>query len=141
MDLLLSKTLELSQIGRVANPAENVPFDEIAKESLLRISDRIKGSSVKIIVAKNMPYVNVDRMRIVEALTNLIENSIKYIGQIKDPKIEIGYKGIAKEPVFFVHDNGMGIDPRQQSKVFELFYKVDKNSEGTGVGLTMVKRI
>ena len=141
MDLLLSETLELSQIGRVANPAENVPFDEIAKESLLRISDRIKGSSVEIIVAKNMPYVNVDRMRIVEALTNLIENSIKYIGQTKDPKIEIGYKGSAKEPVFFVHDNGMGIDPRQQSKVFELFYKVDKNSEGTGVGLTMVKRI
>jgi signal transduction histidine kinase len=35
----------------------------------------------------------------------------------------------------------MGIDPRQQSKVFELFYKVDKNSEGTGAGLTMVKRI
>jgi len=141
MDQLLSETLELSQIGRVANPAENVPFDEIAKESLLRISDRIKGSSVEIIVAKNMPYVNVDRMRIVEALTNLIENSIKYIGQTKDPKIEIGYKGSAKEPVFFVHDNGMGIDPRQQSKVFELFYKVDKNSEGTGVGLTMVKRI
>ena len=52
MDLLLSETLELSQIGRVANPAENVPFDEIAKESLLRISDRIKGSSVEIIVAK-----------------------------------------------------------------------------------------
>jgi len=43
--------------------------------------------------------------------------------------------------VFYVQDNGIGIDPGQQEKVFDLFYQVDTNSKGTGAGLAIVKRI
>ena len=46
-----------------------------------------------------------------------------------------------EETVFFVKDNGMGIDGEEHEKVFGLFYKVDRKSEGTGVGLAIVKRI
>ncbi len=141
MDLLLSETLELSQVGRVTNPLEDVPFEEMAKESILRISDKINTSGIELKISKNMPFVHVDRIRIVEALINLVENSIKYMSQTINPTIEIGYRGSCEKPIFFVRDNGMGIDPRQQSKVFELFYKINKNSEGTGVGLAIVKRI
>ncbi len=48
---------------------------------------------------------------------------------------------VPMDQLFFVSDNGMGIDPGQQEKVFELFYKVNKKSEGTGAGLAIVKRI
>jgi len=57
------------------------------------------------------------------------------------PKIEIGYRVDGEETVFFVRDNGIGIDESQHEKVFELFYQVEKSSKGTGAGLAIVKRI
>ncbi|MCH7945955.1 MAG: histidine kinase, partial [Armatimonadetes bacterium] len=57
------------------------------------------------------------------------------------PRLDIG--GLEKdgECVCFVRDNGMGIDPRYSQKVFELFDKLDRNTEGSGIGLALVKRI
>ena len=141
MDRLLRETLELSRIGRVANPPEDVPFEEIVQEALLQTSQRIKSAGMDVLVANDLPVVHVDRMRIVEAMVNFIENSIKYRGEQQHPRIDIGYRTEAKETVFFVRDNGMGIDPSQHQKVFELFYKVNNKSEGTGAGLAIVKRI
>jgi signal transduction histidine kinase len=141
MDRLLSETLELSRIGRVANPPEDVPFEEIVQEAMLQTSQRTKSIGMEVLVANNLPIVHVDRMRIVEAMVNFIENGIKYRGEQQHPRIDIGYRTEAKETVFFVRDNGMGIDPSQHQKVFELFYKVNKNSDGTGAGLAIVKRI
>ncbi len=56
-------------------------------------------------------------------------------------ELEIGYRLDGDETVFFVKDNGIGIERSQHKKVFELFYKVDKKSGGTGVGMAIVKRI
>ncbi|HNT73281.1 MAG TPA: ATP-binding protein, partial [Methanothrix sp.] len=53
----------------------------------------------------------------------------------------VGWRKDDEETVFFVRDNGIGIDPGQQEKVFELFYKADPEGEGTGAGLAIVKRI
>jgi len=141
MDRLLSETLELSRIGRVADPPEDVPFGEIVGEALLQTSQRTKSAGIDVLVANDMPVVHVDKMRIVEAMVNFIENSIKYRGEQQHPRIDIGYRTEAEKTVFFVRDNGMGIDPSQHEKVFELFYKVNKNSDGTGAGLAIVKRI
>ncbi len=141
MDRLLLETLELSRIGRVANPPEDVPFEEIVEDALGQTSEKIRSSGCKVSVAQNLPVVHVDRMRITEVLANLIENSIKYMGLQANPKIEIGQRIDGKDRIFFVRDNGIGIDPSQHDKVFGLFYKVDKKSEGTGAGLAIVKRI
>jgi len=141
MDRLLSETLELSRIGRVADPPEDVPFGEIVGEALLQTSQRTKSAGIDVLVANDLPVVHVDKMRIVEAMVNFIENSIKYRGEQQHPRIDIGYRTEAEKTVFYVRDNGMGIDPSQHEKVFELFYKVNKTSEGTGAGLAIVKRI
>ncbi|MDD1748315.1 MAG: HAMP domain-containing histidine kinase, partial [Methanothrix sp.] len=141
MDALLKETLELSRIGRVVSAAEEVPFEEIVQEALDQTATKLKSSGTEVSVAENLPVVRVDRMRLVEALVNLIENSIRYRGEQQHLKIEIGWRDGANGSAFFVSDNGMGIDPGQKEKVFELFYKVNKKSEGTGAGLAIVKRI
>jgi signal transduction histidine kinase len=96
---------------------------------------------VNVSTAKDFPSVHVDLVRIEELLENLIGNSIKYLGEQPSPKIEIGYRVVDEETVFFVKDNGIGIDPRLHTQVFDLFYKVNKSSTGTGAGLAIVKRI
>jgi len=141
MDRLLKDTLELSRIGRVANPPEVVPFPEIVQEAIDQISEKIRARDVQVTIDPNLPLVNVDRMRIVEVLTNLMENSIKYMGGQLHPEIEVGCRLDGEEKIFFVKDNGIGIDPGQHDKIFGLFYKVDKKSEGSGAGLAIVKRI
>ncbi|VVB63343.1 Methanogenesis regulatory histidine kinase FilI [uncultured archaeon] len=141
MDQLLRETLELSRIGRIANPAENVPFGEMVKEALDLTTDKLKSRLIEVSVADEWPIVQVDRTRLVEVLVNLVENSMKYMGDQAHPKIEIGQRNDGGQTVFFVRDNGVGIDPSQHQKVFGLFYRLDPKSEGTGVGLTVVKRI
>ncbi|VUT25557.1 MAG: sensory histidine kinase AtoS [Candidatus Methanolliviera sp. GoM_asphalt] len=146
MDRLLRDTLELSRIGRITNPPEDVSFKEIVNDALDQISGEMDSieKDIEITVkdsiskSKKEKIVYVDKERIVEVLTNLISNSISYMGDQPEPKIEIGYR---KDGAFFVRDNGIGIPPDQHEKVFGLFYKIDKKSEGEGTGLAIVKRI
>ena len=82
-----------------------------------------------------------DRARLVEVLQNLVDNAAKFMGDQKHPRVEIGMREQAGERVFFVRDNGIGIDPRFRERVFGLFEKLDPDSEGSGVGLALIKRI
>jgi PAS domain S-box-containing protein len=141
MDRLLRDTLQLSRIGRITNPPEEVPFGEIVAEALEQTAEQIKSSGVEISMAEDFPTVHVDRMRIVEVLVNLITNSINYRGEESTPKIEVGHRDAGEESVLFVQDNGIGIDPSQHEKVFDLFYQVNTSGRGTGAGLAIVKRI
>jgi PAS domain S-box-containing protein len=141
MARLLNDTLELSRVGRVANPSEDVPFGELVSEALEQTSEQVKSGGVEISVSEGSPAVRVDRIKIVEVLVNLIENSINYMGDDPHPGIDIGYRISKDETVFFVHDNGIGIDPELHEKVFELFCKLDRSTKGTGAGLAIVKRI
>ncbi|HWQ09306.1 MAG TPA: ATP-binding protein, partial [Holophaga sp.] len=66
---------------------------------------------------------------------------VKFMGDQARPRIEIGAEASGEEVRFYVRDNGGGIDPRYIQKVFGLFEKLDPGSEGTGIGLAIVKRI
>jgi signal transduction histidine kinase len=77
----------------------------------------------------------------VEALQNLIDNAAKFTADQPNPQIHIGEYDLNGEKIFFVKDNGIGIDPAYHEKVFGLFDKLNPRSEGTGVGLALVKRI
>jgi len=77
----------------------------------------------------------------VEVVQNLIDNAAKFMGDQAQPKVEIGVRPVAGEPTFFVRDNGMGVPPQHRERVFRLFEKLVPASEGTGVGLALVKRI
>jgi signal transduction histidine kinase len=82
-----------------------------------------------------------DRTRLVEVFQNLVDNAIKFMGDQPAPRVEIGMEKTGEGNVFFVRDNGMGIEPRYQPKVFNLFEKYDPKMKGTGIGLALVKRI
>jgi PAS domain S-box-containing protein len=141
MARLLEDTLELSRTGRVMNPPEDVPFSALVRDALVQLTEQLKWGRIDVAVAEDLPTVRVDRLRVVEVLVNLMENSIKFMGDQPRPRIEIGSRKEGDEVVFFVKDNGIGLDKSQHEKVFQLFYKVDKESKGSGAGLAIVKRI
>jgi len=140
---LLDELLILSRIGRMKNPPVNIPFAEIVHEALGMVEGRLRPRRIEVRIEPGLPIVHGDRPRLVEILQNLIDNAAKFIGERPDPCIEIGQRGFDADgkPILFVHDNGIGIDPQYHDKVFGLFNKLDMQTEGTGVGLALVKRI
>ena len=142
MDQLLKDLLELSRIGRMVNPSEEISFDDLIRETLEIVHGQLEVHGITILTQPNLPVVYGDRLRLVEVLQNLLDNAAKYMGDQPSPHIEIGQRGEENAmPVFFVRDNGIGIDPEYHERIFGLFNKLDAGSEGTGIGLALVKRI
>jgi PAS domain S-box-containing protein len=141
MGRLLDELLELSRIGRLVNPPVAVTFPDLVQEALNMVAGSIAERNVQVRVSDEAITLNGDRPRLVDIWQNLLENAVKLMGDQASPHIEIGVERRGADIVFFVCDNGMGIDSRCQSRIFNLFDKIDVKSEGTGLGLAIVKRI
>ncbi|MEP6894922.1 MAG: ATP-binding protein, partial [Chloroflexota bacterium] len=141
MQRLLNELLELSRIGRLMNPPEDIPFGEIVREALSVVTGQLEAHQVEVMVDANFPVVRGDHVRLVEVIQNLVDNATKFTGDQQKPRIEIGVKIENGRSVFFVSDNGVGVEPEYHERVFGLFNKLDVNTEGTGIGLALVKRI
>lgn len=143
MQSLLNDLLELSRIGRVINQPQLIPFREIVREVLELLDGILVENNIRVILPNELPPVFGDRARLVEAVQNLIGNAAKFMGDQLRPTIEIGTQGEDENShlIFFVRDNGIGIDPQYYEQIFGLFNRLDTTQEGTGIGLTLVKRI
>lgn len=142
MQALLNDLLELSRVGRSMNQPEDINLNELTRDTLEILHGRISQAGVSVSVAPNLPLVRGDRERLMEVMQNLVDNACKFMGDQQSPRIEIGQQGFERNmPVLYVRDNGMGIHPQFHENIFGLFNKLDVHSEGTGVGLALVKRI
>jgi PAS domain S-box-containing protein len=141
MQELLADVLELSRVGRVISLPENTPFGTIAKGAVDLLAGPLADRGVRVEIAPDLPVISVDRARIREVMANLIENGVKFMGSQQNPVIRIGVDLDGTTPVFFVQDNGIGIDPRYLERIFNLFERLDVSTLGTGIGLTIVRRI
>ncbi len=141
VEQLLSDLLELSRVGRVCNPPEEIPLQEI----VLRASELLNGplteKKVQLEIGEDLPIVYVDQTRLIEVIQNIVENAVKYMGDQPDPRIAIDAEKEDGVVRIRIQDNGIGIDPKYQSRIFGLFDKLDPETPGTGIGLALVKRI
>lgn len=141
MAIMLDELLELSRIGRVVNQLEELPFGDLAHEAVEMVAGNLAEKEVQVDIDPDLPLVHGDRIRLVELLQNLVDNAVKYMSEQAEPRVQIGAQRNGDEAICYVRDNGIGIDPAYHEKVFQLFEVLDKKSEGTGIGLALVKRI
>lgn len=141
MQQLLDELLELSRVGRLNNPPENIDLDKLAHEAVELVAGQIseRGAGVKIL--PGLPTVRGDRPRLLEVFQNLVDNATKFMGDQPEPHIEIGVRRDDGREVIYVRDNGMGIKKEYFQKVFGLFDQLDQGRGGTGIGLALVKRV
>ncbi|UFS71694.1 transporter substrate-binding domain-containing protein [Geomonas sp. RF6] len=138
---LLNDLLELSRIGRVISTPERVEMGTLVQEVIVQMAGPLQEKGVEITVQSGLPAVLCDRRRLHEVWQNLLENAIKYLGAQPHPVISLGTRRAGGREVFFVQDNGVGIDPKYHQNIFGLFNKLDARTEGSGIGLALVKRI
>jgi PAS domain S-box-containing protein len=141
MGQLLNGLLELSRVGRILNPPMRVSLTRLADEVVELLSGSIQQRAARVTVQRNLPVVQGDPQRLQQVIQNLIENALKFGRDDVPPVIEVGAKVLAGHAVFYVQDNGRGIEPRFRETIFGLFNKLEAQSEGTGIGLALVRRI
>ncbi len=143
MTELLDDLLRLSRVGRQIATVQTVAISELAREAAGLLAAEIAERGAEVEIEPDMPPVVGDRGRLVQVFQNLIHNAVKYMGAQPAPRITVGVRPAdgGGDPVFFVRDNGVGIEPADRDKVFSLFERLGGEGEGTGVGLALVKRI
>jgi two-component system, LuxR family, sensor kinase FixL len=142
MGKLLDELLELSRIGRKEKPKERARLSEIVQAATDLVAGRINERKIEVKLTGDDTVLYGHIQRFIQLFQNLLDNSAKFMGSQQDPFIEIGsFKNEQSEIVLYVKDNGRGIDPRYHHKIFGLFEKIDSDTEGTGIGLALVKRI
>lgn len=140
MARLLEDLLELSRIGRVVGDLLTCSMSKIARQALQLAEAKVFAIDAEVDVDA-MPEASVDRLRLTEVYQNLIENSLKFMGEQTRPRIHIGCEERGGNRCYFVSDNGSGIAREYHELVFGLFERLSMDVDGTGVGLALVKRI
>lgn len=141
MNNLLESLLLMFRIDSAGNDAETTEFRGLVQDAVDQLTTENKLKGITLTIAAEGPGLCGDRYKLSQIWLQLIENAAKYMGEQKHPAIDVGMEQTAQEVLFFVRDNGMGIEPASQGKIFGLFDQLDKTAAGTGLGLTLVQRI
>lgn len=141
MESLLNDLVQLSRAGHMKLNLQDVGLAALFDEALERTHGHIQERGVEVVLVDDLGTVRVDVDRILEVLQNLIENAVRFMGDQPQPCLEIGRTGKKDAALFYIRDNGIGIEPRYQEKIFGLFERLDSGVEGTGIGLAIARRI
>ena len=145
MEQLISELLNYSRIGRLESPKTTFSMSLAVSDAIATLRTQIEARGVIVTVQQGLPDVHADRKRVEQVAYNLLSNAIKYIGRDNpEPRIDIGCTEQNGRNVFWVRDNGIGIDQKYYDKIFQIFERLPaakQAGEGTGIGLAIVKRI
>ncbi|MDP3824234.1 MAG: ATP-binding protein [Burkholderiales bacterium] len=155
MDTLLNALLHFSRVGRMSLELNDTDLGPVLVESIEMLGARLAESQIEVRVPRPLPHARCDRVRVREVFSNLISNAAKYNDKAQR-WVEIGHIGpndaapVSAPPetgghtLFYVRDNGIGIDMRQTDRVFAIFKRLhpqDAFGGGSGAGLTIARKM
>jgi two-component system, chemotaxis family, sensor kinase Cph1 len=146
MEKLIDGLLHYSRLGSQELDLEPVDVNSIIAKDIKIILEVSQEDAIDIRVPKKIPLFNADKTLVEEVFMNLITNGIKYNDK-PDKWVEVGYVIDPKkstQPIYYVRDNGIGIEDEHQEIIFRIFKRLHGQKEfggGTGAGLTIVKKI
>jgi PAS domain S-box-containing protein len=141
MNGLITGLLRLSRLGRAEFQAELLDMNRVVGEVVRSLEFAAREAGAKVEVS-DLPAALGDRMQMGQAFSNLVENAFKYRSPDREPVIRITGRRDGGMAVYTVEDNGIGIAPEQQQRVFIPFFRADGRTDGgEGLGLTIVSRI
>ncbi len=141
LDKFILDILDYSRNSRMDIKKEKVNFSELLSDITNNLKFMCGRDKIKInIHAENEIDFYSDKSRLYVVLNNLISNAIRYHNPVAEPPmVDIDVITSEMEAAIVVKDNGIGIRKDQQEKVFDMFYRISEKSEGSGLGLYIVK--
>jgi PAS domain S-box-containing protein len=143
MQQLLSGLLEFSRVTTRAKQPTKVNCQEMAQQVIRDLELAILDSNADIIIAKELPEINIYDLHFRQLLQNLIANAIKFKKKDVNPQVIINYDVKDRCYQFSIADNGIGISEQYYDRIFEIFRRLHTQDqyEGTGTGLAICKKI
>jgi signal transduction histidine kinase len=138
---LVLSLLELARAGQVEPELRDVELGALVADSLKTLQPAASAVALPVHVA-SLPIARVDPGLLRQVFVNLIGNAIKFSRDTAEPAIEVGSRTEGRDTVLYVRDNGVGFAQAEAARLFEPFQRLHgQRFEGTGVGLSIVKRI
>jgi signal transduction histidine kinase len=136
---------DLTQVARIAKEGTEevraIPLAEVLEEVLQDLLPQIEETRARVETQLDGQAVLFSRKNLKSVLYNLLSNALKYRSPDREPRVKVSCQPEAGYQVLTVQDNGLGIDMRQEDKIFALFKRLHAHVEGTGIGLYIVKRM
>jgi hypothetical protein len=141
MHKLISDLVSYSRVTTRANAFEPTDFNEVLERAMASANESVRASGA-IITRDPLPTLIADASQVEQLFRHLIDNALKFQNGHR-PRVHIGAEERDGEWVFFVEDNGIGIDPQLTDQVFAVFQRLNGREEypGTGIGLAICRRI
>jgi signal transduction histidine kinase len=141
LDRLIQDVLSYSRISRAELPLESVDPEKLAHETL-RSYSHLQQSGATIFVQAGMPRVAANGAALTQCLANLLSNAIKFVPPGVQPEVRVSAEERDGWVRLLVQDNGIGISPEGQGRIFQMFQRLNPSTEfeGTGIGLTIVRK-
>jgi two-component system, chemotaxis family, sensor kinase Cph1 len=141
MDTLLAGFLRFSRLGRAALRIEKLNMNALLKSIQEAMKFQIKKSRATFRV-DDLPGCFGDAIQINQVFSNLLDNALKYHEPKRRLHIHISSRVENDQVIYSVKDNGIGIAPEHQGKIFEIFHRLDpSHGQGEGLGLTIAQRV
>ncbi len=142
MGQLINDLLELSRIGRIALDKKIIDLNTLLEQFAHSQSEQLNIAGFTLAIKPGLPAIYGNESRILQLFENILSNALKYAHNPHQPPIlEIGSLSFEDHSLVYCKDNGPGIESAFHQKIFGLFYRLDPQQEGTGIGLTIVQKV
>jgi light-regulated signal transduction histidine kinase (bacteriophytochrome) len=141
MQRLIADLLAFSRVGTRGGAFAPADLDALLRDALNNLQTSIKEAGAKVTLDP-LPSLPVDATQIGQLFQNLIGNAIKFRSE-RAPEIHVGACQEKEHWLFWVRDNGIGIEPQYAGRIFQIFQRLHsrKHYPGTGIGLAICKKI
>jgi PAS domain S-box-containing protein len=139
MDKLIQDVLNYSRVVRADLPLEPVDVEQLLR-GILDTYPMFAADKASVSVQRPFSAVLGNEAMLMQIFSNLMGNAVKFVAPGLKPSIKIWAENVAPMVRLYVQDNGIGIAPDQHDKIFQIFQQVERNAEGTGIGLAIVKK-
>jgi signal transduction histidine kinase len=142
MDTLTEDLLAYSRISRAAVELKPVSLEEVVDDVLTQLEAEILGQDALVTVERPLAQVMGQETTLVQVVANLLTNGIKFVASGVRPQVRIWTEVRAEWVRLWVHDNGVGIAPQYQERIFGIFERLHgiETYPGTGIGLAIVRK-
>lgn len=141
MDRLIKDVLTFSRIARAELPLETLSIERLLRDTIDSYP-MFQAPAAEIVLEGTFPRVRAHEAVLTQCISNLLGNAVKFVPPGVQPRVRVRAESLSdgKRVRLYFEDNGVGIDPADHEKIFDMFHRATRGYDGTGIGLAIVKK-